>query len=359
MAFVTYMGRLGRRMLIRVLKLFLWSPSLPFKAFDAASIRRVLVVRRGGEAGDPLPIVPLLQAAAGTFPEAGLAVLTDGAFSDLLVGLPGLNEVFFLEHVPLIRHPLRFCGFLKRLRRVAFDLAIDAGSAHSDSAFLTYASKAPFRAGYRYGESDLFLNILVPDPDPNCHEIDVSLDLLRHLVGEVPEPLMRVPIPEEDRTFAAKYLAIQYVEQDDLVVGMDPSGGAEQGWPPGRFQELAERLTASYGAKIPVFGGGEVSASSTEGLVPIEPTSPRRTAALIEQCHCFVTGHTGLMHLAVAVGTPTIAIFRTDAYLRYGPQGQQHRIVYSRDGDVKLDTVLRVFRELMAWMVEEDEEQEA
>ena len=301
-------------------------------------------------------MTPLLQAADRAFPETHLALLSDGEFSDLLTGLPGVDEVLLLKESSLTRHPLKLRRLLRRLKDRTFDLAIDAGAEGSDSAFLTYASRAPFRVGYRHGESDLFVNIQVPSSDPDQHEVDVHLDLLRHLVGEVPDVPMRVFPSEEDRSFASKYLAIKYVEQNDLVLGIHPDGPAEKRWPLGRFSELADRLIETYGAKIALFGESEISISSQENVVPIEPMSLRRTAALIEQCHCFLTGNTGLMHLAVAVDTPTIAIFLTDKYRRYGPQGEQHRIVYSKGGDVKVDTVLRVFRELMEWMAEDEEE---
>ncbi|MCB1120654.1 MAG: hypothetical protein KJT03_03830 [Verrucomicrobiae bacterium] len=80
--------------------------------------------------------------------------------------------------------------------------------------------------------------------------------------------------------------------------------------------------------------------------VPVDTThDPLRFAALLQGCSIFITCDTGPMHLAVAVGTPTIAIFRRSNFREYGPLGHRHRIVYDKAG-IGLDRVVQAVEDL-------------
>jgi ADP-heptose:LPS heptosyltransferase len=50
-------------------------------------------------------------------------------------------------------------------------------------------------------------------------------------------------------------------------------------------------------------------------------------AAILEGLDLLVTGDTGPMHVAVAVGTPVVAIFGPSDPARYGPRGPRDRVV--------------------------------
>jgi ADP-heptose:LPS heptosyltransferase len=81
-------------------------------------------------------------------------------------------------------------------------------------------------------------------------------------------------------------------------------------------------------------------------VIPVEPLPLRQFAAVVEQCNLFIAGDTGPMHLSVAMGTPTIAIFLVKNYRRYGPQGEWHRIVYSERETLRVEDVMAAYRDL-------------
>jgi ADP-heptose:LPS heptosyltransferase len=113
-------------------------------------------------------------------------------------------------------------------------------------------------------------------------------------------------------------------------------------------------ISALYrdGVKVVVFIGPEEKDLS-EGLrnaldlnIPIiAETELRQFAAMVSNCDLFVTGDSGPMHLAYALGTPTIAIFLYPNFDRWGPPGA--RIVYQSGGPSPED-VLGVCREELA-----------
>ncbi len=104
-------------------------------------------------------------------------------------------------------------------------------------------------------------------------------------------------------------------------------------WPAERFADLAQKLTAADG---PLAGAAVMiiaDAHERAQLTPLLRTIPdaRRVeifgrdlltaAAAIKQCRLFVGNDSGLMHLAAAVGTPTLGLFGPGYEEIYGPWG--------------------------------------
>jgi heptosyltransferase-2 len=107
-------------------------------------------------------------------------------------------------------------------------------------------------------------------------------------------------------------------------------------WPWERFAEVGLSLARQTGMKILVLGSGgdrELCAGIVRHLGDAGnnlagETSLMEAAALLGRCALLVTNDTGLMHLAVAVGTPTVAIFGpTSRELGFVPPGPLARIV--------------------------------
>jgi ADP-heptose:LPS heptosyltransferase len=115
------------------------------------------------------------------------------------------------------------------------------------------------------------------------------------------------------------------------------SGGrAIKQWPPERFGEVSRQLIEQNGATIVLTGG-----SADRDLVQVVKDSlpPSRVidvagdgdlptlAGIVERLDLLISGDTGPMHLAVAVGTPVVAVFGPSDPARYGPRGPYDRIV--------------------------------
>ena len=56
-------------------------------------------------------------------------------------------------------------------------------------------------------------------------------------------------------------------------------------------------------------------------------TTIKQAAALIERCNLLVCNDSGLMHMAVAVGTPAVAIYGPTDIRRTRPVGQSHTVI--------------------------------
>lgn len=101
-------------------------------------------------------------------------------------------------------------------------------------------------------------------------------------------------------------------------------------WPPQRFAALADRLIEERGARVFLVGGpndSPIAAVIKEAMrqKPRDLTGQLtlgQLGALLERCDLFVGHDTGAMHLAVAVGTPVVAIFGPSDSRMYGPYSE-------------------------------------
>ncbi len=120
-----------------------------------------------------------------------------------------------------------------------------------------------------------------------------------------------------------------------IAVGPGANWGAKQ-WPPDRFAAVVARLTAADGilpgARVAVFA----AASERAAILPMIESVPveRRidlvgavdlatAAACLRRCDLYVGNDSGLMHIAAAVGIPTLGLFGPSSEVFYGPWGEQ------------------------------------
>lgn len=112
-------------------------------------------------------------------------------------------------------------------------------------------------------------------------------------------------------------------------------------WPGARFVELADALTKKNGtfenAKVAILGGpGEealatpiLDALGNRALNLVGNLTITETSAFLKKCKVFVGNDSGLMHMAAALGVPTVGLFGPSMPEHYGPWGPHARYVRS------------------------------
>ena len=106
----------------------------------------------------------------------------------------------------------------------------------------------------------------------------------------------------------------------------------ERRWGAGRFAELARRLEAE-GLSVVVVGGGADRAAGDEivgggrGLNLAGTTSLTETAAVLEKTRLLVTGDSGILHIAVGLGVPTVSLFGPGRAKKWAPRGEGHIVL--------------------------------
>ena len=105
----------------------------------------------------------------------------------------------------------------------------------------------------------------------------------------------------------------------------------ERRWGVDRFGELARRL-AGEGRLVAVVGGREDIAdgniiAGVSGLNLAGRTSLVETAAIVDRAAVLVSGDSGILHMGVGLGVPTVSLFGPGRQKKWGPRGESDRIL--------------------------------
>jgi len=143
-------------------------------------------------------------------------------------------------------------------------------------------------------------------------------------------------IPDAARRRAAELVGTATLSAP--LVGIQPATGRRiKEWDPVRFAELGAEIARTRGASVVLIGSAadklvlDAVRHAWPSGVPITELPPDVDlvvlAAVLERLSLFITGDTGPMHLAAAVGTPVLAIFGPSLPTRYAPLSPRSRIV--------------------------------
>ncbi|NOX97354.1 MAG: glycosyltransferase family 9 protein [Nitrospirae bacterium] len=307
------------------------------------AVKKILILCLQG-LGNTLLFTPTLRLLRQDIPGAEITVMVSRESSrQLLSGNPDLDSIYFFDP----RRPssfFRLFRLLQRIRSVHFDVCLTAFPANRrEFNLLSWLSGAGIRIGHCYPHKSLrslsFLqNFRVP-LNLRAHDVDQNLALLSPLGIKVPdawEKRLDIVLEPEHIHFAQQWLRAHKLNSDSLIVGFHPGSSPERGmihkrWPAKHFAQLASLLGQEYKAKIIIFGGPEEESLKAEvaGLtgqalpgeaILVAPSSNfKETAALISSCRLFISNDTGLMHVATAVGVPTLGIFGPTDEVRTRP----------------------------------------
>ncbi len=305
------------------------------------AVRRILLVRPDERIGNLVLLTPLVDAIRRAWPDARLDLLAGGAMAPLLDGDPRFAGLVVFDKRALVRNPFGIVPLARRIRKNRYDLAIDASHPHHfslTSALLVYATGARWRLGYLEGPAHRMLNVgLTLPPGVHAHLTDVYLDLIRLVIPEAENRGLSFPIGDDERAEARRRMTEAGIPFDGTrLIGVHPGGRGAKRWPVERFIEVLRDLGGDPRTRCVVFHGpGEeaIVAAIPSDAAAIAPRLPLRLfAAGLSLCDVVIAGDTGPMHLAAAVGTPTLALFVHGNDMVFGPRGPEHRVLHRPDG---------------------------
>jgi ADP-heptose:LPS heptosyltransferase len=352
--------RSGSAALRCLLRAALPRPRLPERPLEPAAVRRVLIVRQDSRLGNLLLLTPLLRGIKAAFPSARTDILVSDAYGEILRRDPSLDGIFVLPQSMFWPDPTLPPRLFLDLRRRRYDLAFDASAMHAfslSSALITRLCGAARTVGFDRGDARVFCSELVPRPALPLHETLIQLSLLRHLVPGPADASAARPLcclSDEERAEGRALWSSWGLGSDSVALFV--GARAEKRWPLARFLELAGRIRAA-GRRCVLFGGPAEAESLRglglpEGAVLAPPLPLRRFAAVLAGARAVVTADTGPMHLAVALGVPTVELFLGSASWssepwRYGyAHLPEHRVIDAGAREVGVDEVWGTLRGL-------------
>ncbi len=301
-----------------------------------AQIDRLLIVKTSS-LGDVIHALPVVQALKEAKPGLTLGWVVRRRCADVLRGNPNIDHLYVIENKPSF-------GELLRLRRMLHDAQYEVALDMQGlllSGLVTYLSGAPVRVGWDRNREANALFLTRPDVPGRPsqvgvrHEIDLLFGFARALGVPTPEGAFppQTYLADEGRSQAADWLRGLPRPRLALNVG---AARAYKRWPAEQWTALAcDLLKQDCGLVFVGDKGDEATVAEVKAALPPEAkvadvsgkTSLHQLAAVLAECDLLVSGDTGPMHLAVAVGIPVVALFGATDPRRHGPYGEGNTIV--------------------------------
>ena len=329
----------------------------------AAPPRRVLLFRLE-RIGDLLMTLGAFAMLRSRLPDAELRLVVGSWNADLARRIPTIDEVETLD-VPWLSRggrwpsPRRLAARIGGWRRRQFDLAINFEPDIRSNALIG-ATGAPRRIGYASGGGGAFLTDAARY-DRRIHVAANARGLVERAAagfGTAHGPaadgttistaaamspaaartVAALRVPAESHARAARLLSAH--DQQGPLIGLNPGAGRKvKEWQPERFAHVAAELAARDRATIVLLGSAQ-ERPLTEGvrsrlrsdvrLLDLVGQAPLvDLAAVLARIQVLVTGDTGPMHLAAAVGTPVVGIFGPTDPARYAPLTDRAAVVHA------------------------------
>jgi heptosyltransferase II len=295
------------------------------RGYDAARLQSFnLLVRSPNWLGDACMAIPAVRALKSGRPDLRLTVLCPAKLAELWQSLPEVDDVIAkgsAEGISDVTAKIR--------KRGHFDAAVLFTNSPR-SALELWRARIPRLVGYRGSLRSPLLHDIAPElretggrPE---HHANGYLRLAAHCGARVDVPSL-FSVNGQRQAVSTSLLGI--------------CAGAEYGpakrWPLENFAAVARSLSARwpeiewrfFGAPSEAPMGEELSAK-LPGVKHQNLVGKTNLSQLIEslkQCRLLITNDTGTMHLAAALGVPTVSIFGSTEPILTGPLGPHHRIV--------------------------------
>jgi len=310
---------------------------------------RILVLRFGA-LGDVLRTLPAVRLVRRGLPRADITWAVDEGWAGFLDGHPDLDRVLPFPRSRwnrLRRSPTewrRLPGLVRewrgRLRDAAPDLTLDFhGNLRSGvSGRLSGAEVRLGYAGHQQKEGNrLLTSHRVPAGPRRISRIERNLALVRALgLPDAPLPGGGLPLSAAARQRAAATVIETLGAAGPYALAV-PGVSRRQAYkrPPAALLAAGLRAAADRGIRsIVVWGPGErddaraVLERAGGGATLAPPTDLRQLAALLAGARLAITGDTGPLHLACAVGCPVVALYGPTDPLVNAPWGVTHEALW-------------------------------
>jgi len=294
-----------------------------------------ILARRNDRFGEFLLNIPAFRALKEGFPGALLTLAVSPAVKELAECVEYADQVVVWDD-----------DFKKNLRKQKFDTCVVLNPA-KEAHWAVFLAGIPVRVGYNRKWGVLLTHKMQDNKGLGLkHEVEHNLDLVGLIGAKTSDKSIFLgKLPQYNNQEYGKAIAVHPFTSDTL-----------KQWPIDKFGQLIKRLSEKPGVKVLVVGRDEVIGREyfdnlgSNVINLINRTSLVELAQILKQCRLLVTCDSGPMHLAAAVGTPVVALFRNDLVgktaKRWGPWGKECVVIEKGNlNDITTDEVAESARE--------------
>ncbi|HSH55617.1 MAG TPA: glycosyltransferase family 9 protein [Candidatus Limnocylindrales bacterium] len=286
---------------------------------DPHTIRKIAVLRANA-LGDFIFIIPALQALRETFPDSEIILLGKQWHADYVPRhVPAVDRVIVVPPYPGVggpedapRESPELQAFFEAMQAERFDIALQMhGGGGNSNPFLSRLG-ARMTVGLQAPDAPS-LDISIPYVFYHL-EVHRYLEVVRAIGAQTAHIVPRITVLPSDRQTAQTFLTNAGIQQPYIVLHPGASDPRRR-WSAVEFAAVAARLI-DKGYAVVVSGVGDEAAVVAE-VLKHEPRAVSAANALtldgftglLAEAVLVISNDTGPLHLAAAVGTPTVGIY--------------------------------------------------
>ena len=293
-----------------------------------------ILLRAPNWVGDTAVATPSMKAIRAKFPDAEITVMVRPSVSGVFASAKYVDRVWTKPKPSGIREWLRLA---LEVRRQHFDLAILFPNSF-ESAAMVFLGGVRERIGYAMDSRGWMLTRRIQGEKRKVHHVEYYLELAKAVSADVSHPSMEITARPEDRANARKLLADSGITTNERFMILSPGAafGAAKRWGDQQFAEAADKLAEEFNLAVVVIGSeGERFISDSIHKFMNQPatilngkTNLETLIGLIAESDLMLGNDSGPVHLAAALGIPTVAVFGATDYVVAAPYGRLGRAVH-------------------------------
>jgi len=306
-------------------------------------IRKIMIIKFWG-IGSIILASPAIMTVRRKYPKAKIFFLTFAQNKDICESLGVIDEIISIDRSSLFNFFTQTIGAIIYCRRLRLDLAIDLEFLARFSSIMTYLSGAG--KSVEFYSSILWRGSLSKIPvhyNYYFHVTENFLNLVRALgIKEETQLLLKPVIEDNAREKARQIFERLNISEGVTVIAVNINSSdmaKERRWPKENFAFLVSRLLDKYHLKIILIGGKEdktyvddfmkLVADHKDSVFNISgETRVKELIAILDKCSILISNDSGPLHIAEALGLPTVSFFGPETPVLYGPKGDKHLVYY-------------------------------
>jgi heptosyltransferase III len=326
-----------RKVARRLMRMVFGSHGQPTsQPLPSKGIYRILVCHVSHSLGNTLLLTPLLSELEKVYPAAEVDILTRSPIADDVYGHFFSVQRIFRLPAHGVGHPFQFFGTLRRMRKIRYDLAIDADPLSQTGRLLMLLSNSTYTLGFSSPKKHGEITHPVPLPEKLESKGQRPVYLLRSAMGrdtatDYPVPDIRLGTREREqgRAALARSLAASGIASPGRgIIGIfanatGPKLLGEAWW--ARFIQVLEAHHPEHRiVEILPASGQSMLGSRYPGYYS---SDLRKIASVLSGLAVYISADCGIMHLACASDVPTMGIFTVTNGGEWGPYGPGRHVI--------------------------------
>ena len=280
-------------------------------------------------------LTPALRALKLAYPQSYLSLLVRPLVADLMRTCPYLDEVIVDTKGNGVGRVQLLFKLVRRIRRERFNLAVVLHPNSFRNALIPFFAGVPLRIGSSVSGRRILLSQSCTN-DTHLHEVKRYLQVLQLINIKEPVSGLEFWHTDADHHAVNQILSDCKVLPEDRIIGINlGTTWGTKSWALDRFADVIAGIQNRFGGAIVLTGsssevglGKALQRLVKENVINlIGKTTILQLGALIERCNLYLTCDSGPMHIAAAVGTPTIALFGPTSRQRHRPYGEGHQVI--------------------------------